>query len=49
MLHDLAGDLKIEVAGVENMNRENVSKMIDDFKERLSSKRAEEKQQLIKE
>ena len=49
MLHDLAGDLKIEVAGVENMNRENVSKMIDDLKERLSSKRAEEKQQLIKE
>ena len=49
MLHDLAGDLKIEVAGVENMNKENVSKMIDDFKERLSSKRAEEKQQLIKE
>ena len=49
MLHDLAGDLKIEVAGVENMNRKNVSKMIDDFKERLSSKRAEEKQQLIKE
>ena len=49
MLHDLAGDLKIEVAGVENLNRENVSKMIDDFKERLSSKRAEEKQQLIKE
>ena len=49
MLHNLAGDLKIEVAGVENMNRENVSKMIDDFKERLSSKEAEEKQQLIKE
>ena len=49
MLHNLAGDLKIEVAGVENMNRENVSKMIDDFKERLSSKKAEEKQQLIKE
>ena len=49
MLHNLAGDLKIEVAGVENMNRESVSKMIDDFKERLSSKRAEEKQQLIKE
>ena len=48
MLHNLAGDLKIEVAGVDNMNRENVSKMIDDFKERLSSKRAEEKQQLIK-
>ena len=53
MLHNLAGDLKIEIAGVENMNRENVSKMIDDLKERLSSKRAEEKaiekQQLIKE
>jgi hypothetical protein len=49
MLHNLAGDLKIEVAGVENMNRENVSKMIDDFKERLSSKKAEEKLQLIKE
>ena len=49
MLHDLAGDLKIEIAGVENMNRENVSKMIDDLKERLSSKKAEEKQQLIKE
>ena len=49
MLHNLAGDLKIEVAGVENMNRENVSKMIDDFKDRLSSKKAEEKQQLIKE
>ena len=49
MLHNLAGDLKIEVAGVENMNRESVSKMIDDFKERLSSKKAEEKQQLIME
>ena len=53
MLHNLAGDLKIEVAGVENMNRENVSKMIDDLKERLSSKEAEEKaiekEQLIKE
>ena len=49
MLHDLAGDLKIEVAGVESMNRESVSTMIDDFKERLSSKKAEEKQQLIKE
>ena len=47
MLHNLAGDLKIEVAGVENMNRENVSKMIDDFKERLSSK--EQQQELIKE
>ena len=46
MLHNLAGDLKIEIAGVENMNRENVSKMIDDLKERLSSK---EEQQLIKE
>ena len=49
MLHNLAGDLKIEVAGVENMNRESVSTMIDDFKERLSSKKAEEKQQLIME
>ena len=49
MLHNLAGDLKIEIAGVENMNQENVSKMIDDFKERLSSKKAEEKLQLIKE
>jgi len=54
MLHNLAGDLEIEIAGVENMNRESISKMIDDLKERLSSKRAveqaEEKQQeLIKE
>ena len=49
MLHNLAGDLKIEIAGVENMDREGVSKMIDDFKERLSSKKAEEKQQLIME
>ena len=47
MLHNLAGDLKIEVAGVENMNRESVSKMIDDLKERLSSK--EQQQELIKE
>jgi len=54
MLHNLAGDLEIEIAGVENMNRESISKMIDDLKERLSEKRAkeqaEEKQQeLIKE
>ena len=47
MLHNLAGDLKIEIAGIENMNRENVSKMIDDLKERLSSK--EQQQELIKE
>ena len=43
MLHDLAGDLEIEIAGIENMNRESVSGMIDDLKDRLANKKAEEK------
>ena len=53
MLHNLASELEIEIAGVDKLNREEVSTMIDDFKEKSLNKRAEEKareqQELIKE
>ena len=53
MLHNLASELEIEIAGVDKLSREEVSVMIDNFKEKSLNKRAEEKalekQQLIKE
>ena len=53
MLHNLASELEIEIAGVDKLSREEVSVMIDNFKEKSLNKRAEEKalekQELIKE
>ena len=53
MLHNLASELEIEIAGVDKLSREEVSTMIDNFKEKLSNRRAEERaleqQSLIKE
>jgi len=53
MLHNLASELEIEIAAVDKLNREEVSTMIDNFKEKLSNRRAEERaleqQSLIKE
>ena len=53
MLHNLAAGLEIEIAGVDKLSREEVSVMIDNFKDKLLNKQAEEKsieqQELIKE
>lgn len=43
MLHNLASELEIEIAGVDNLTRDGVSKMIDDLKEKALTKRAVEK------
>jgi len=42
LLHDLANELEIKIAGVDNMNREDISAMIDELKEQQLNKRAEE-------
>ena len=43
LLHDLANDLGIQLAGVDNLNREQVSEMIDEMKEKKLTQKAEEK------
>ena len=51
-LHNIAAELDIELMGIENMNRDDVSKKIDELQDRLANKQAEEKarekEQLIK-
>ena len=42
LLHNLASELEIKVAGVDNMNREDISAMIDELKEQQLTKRAED-------
>ena len=42
LLHNLATDLEIKIAGVDKMTREEVSEMIDEMKEQQLNKRAEE-------
>ena len=53
MLHNLASDLNYKLVGVEKMNREDVSKKIDELKNEIqnreSTEHAIEKQELIKE
>ena len=43
LLHGLANDLGIQLAGVDNLNREQVSEMIDEMKEKKLTQKAEEK------
>ena len=42
LLHNLATDLEIKIAGVDKMTREEVSEMIESMKEQQLNKRAEE-------
>ena len=42
LLHNLATELEIKIAGVDKMTREEVSEMIDEMKEQQLNKRAEE-------
>ncbi len=43
LLHEIANELQIKVAGVDKMNREEVSAMIETMKEQKLQKQAEEK------
>ena len=40
LLHNLAAELEVKVAGVDNMTREEVSEMINDLKEQQLNKKA---------
>ena len=42
LLHDLATELRIKIAGADNMSREEVSEMIEELKDQQINKRAEE-------
>tara|TARA_Y100000310_G_scaffold23101_1_gene22122 strand:- start:255 stop:416 length:162 start_codon:yes stop_codon:yes gene_type:complete len=53
MLHNLASELGYKLVGINKLGRDEVSKLIDDYKIEASNKQAEEKakeqQELIKE